>query len=89
MNNMNNIVKNVGSALHLSPSKDNQHPSAAGEGGEKSNRISIDVDDSYKVFTEFQVNLKHLATLYKTEHELIVTQRKWNLHGQMLPEDAS
>eukprot|EP00984_Skeletonema_dohrnii_P026521 scaffold15880_cov113-Skeletonema_dohrnii-CCMP3373.AAC.5 len=71
MNNMNNIVKNVGSALHLSPSKDNQHPSAAGEGGEKSNRISIDVDDSYKVFTEFQVNLKHLATLYKTEHELM------------------
>ena len=68
---MNNIVKNVGSALHLSPSKDNQHPSAAGEGGEKSNRISIDVDDSYKVFTEFQVNLKHLATLYKTEHELM------------------
>eukprot|EP00577_Skeletonema_sp_RCC1716_P007578 CAMPEP_0113416304 /NCGR_PEP_ID=MMETSP0013_2-20120614/25047_1 /TAXON_ID=2843 ORGANISM="Skeletonema costatum, Strain 1716" /NCGR_SAMPLE_ID=MMETSP0013_2 /ASSEMBLY_ACC=CAM_ASM_000158 /LENGTH=585 /DNA_ID=CAMNT_0000303355 /DNA_START=141 /DNA_END=1895 /DNA_ORIENTATION=- /assembly_acc=CAM_ASM_000158 len=68
---MNNIVKNVGSALHLSPSKDNQHPSAAGEGGEKSNLISIDVDDSYKVFTEFQVNLKHLATLYKTEHELM------------------
>eukprot|EP00574_Skeletonema_japonicum_P002184 CAMPEP_0201721666 /NCGR_PEP_ID=MMETSP0593-20130828/6285_1 /ASSEMBLY_ACC=CAM_ASM_000672 /TAXON_ID=267983 /ORGANISM="Skeletonema japonicum, Strain CCMP2506" /LENGTH=598 /DNA_ID=CAMNT_0048212525 /DNA_START=30 /DNA_END=1826 /DNA_ORIENTATION=- len=68
---MNNIVKNVGSALHLQSSKDSQHPSAAGEGGQKSNRISIDVDDSYKVFTEFQVNLKHLATLYKTEHELM------------------
>eukprot|EP00573_Skeletonema_grethae_P002179 CAMPEP_0201689128 /NCGR_PEP_ID=MMETSP0578-20130828/2760_1 /ASSEMBLY_ACC=CAM_ASM_000663 /TAXON_ID=267565 /ORGANISM="Skeletonema grethea, Strain CCMP 1804" /LENGTH=588 /DNA_ID=CAMNT_0048173655 /DNA_START=56 /DNA_END=1822 /DNA_ORIENTATION=+ len=66
-----NIVKNVGSALHLQSSKDSQHPSAAGEGGQKSNRISINVDDSYKVFTEFQVNLKHLATLYKTEHELM------------------
>lgn len=68
---MNNIVKNVGSALHLQSSKDSQHPSAAGEGGQKSNRISIDVDDSIKVFTDFQVNLKHLATLYKTEHELM------------------
>lgn len=68
---MNNIVKNVGTALHINSSKDSQHPSAAGEGGQKSHRISIDVDQSYKVFTEFQVNLKHIATLYKTEHELM------------------
>eukprot|EP00986_Skeletonema_menzelii_P017158 scaffold17923_cov147-Skeletonema_menzelii.AAC.2 len=67
---MNNIVKNVGTALHISK-PDNQHPSAAGEGGQKSNRISIDVEESYKVFNEFQLNLKHLATLYKTEHELM------------------
>jgi hypothetical protein len=74
-----NVVKNfgqnfsneVGSALHLKSSKDNQHPVAKGADGKKSNRISVDVDNSYKVFTEFQVNLKHLATLYKTEHELM------------------
>ena len=74
-----NVVKNfgqnfsneVGSALHLKSSKDNQHPVAKGADGKKSNRISVDVDKSYKVFTEFQVNLKHLATLYKTEHELM------------------
>ncbi len=75
---MNNVMKNFGnvgntvtSALHLQSSKDSQHPSATGEGGKKSNRISIDVDESYKVFTEFRVNLNHLATLYKTEHELM------------------
>ena len=74
-----NVVKNfgqnfsneVGSALHLKSSKDNQHPVAKGADGKKSNRISVDVDNAYKVFTEFQVNLKHLATLYKTEHELM------------------
>lgn len=74
-----NVVKNfgqnfsneVGSALHLKSSKDNQHPVAKGADGKKSNRISVDVDNAYKAFAEFQVNLKHLATLYKTEHELM------------------
>jgi len=75
---MNNVMKNIGnvgntvtSALHLQSSKDKHHPSVTGEGGKKSNRISIDVDESYKVFTEFKVNINHLATLYKTEHELM------------------
>ena len=72
---MNNAFKNVGttvtSALHLPSSKDNQHPPASSAEGKKSHRISVDVEASYKVFTQFQGNLKHIATLYKTEHELM------------------
>ena len=75
-----NFSNEVGSALHLKSSKDNQHPVAKGADGKKSNRISVDVDNAYKVFTEFQVNLKHLATLYKTEHELMKSLNENDLY---------